>query len=265
MTDLLTRLTDARPTDAELDAMWSPADRAARLDDVRTRPAARRGAGPALGRGRRGAPPWPCPHGRSTPATRRAADLRALARSARALRRPGARRGHLAARGGHVGAAQRRRAAARSRSTPHQRESWTSFDGTVMVIDHADGRPGGVRRARRGRPGDVPVAHARPSPPRCPTTPTACCAYLAPRVFGSSSHAEAMYSALPAGRVPHPAAGDPGRRLRGAGHPRRRHDRRRRGRRPAGDRGELRRAADPQHRDLRVRPRRPASSCRPGA
>ncbi|QIG41583.1 hypothetical protein G5V58_01280 [Nocardioides anomalus] len=194
MTDLLTRLADARPTDAELDRMWAPADRAALLGRVRApRPRrARRAAllGVAAAAVAGLAVPTLLPTGDAT-----AADLHLLARSAASYD------GTVLQEGTWLH--ERSRSVQRNEPSTGEvpvldtvRETWTSWDGRLLLVER---RPSAGWTSYDVLDDDAPPSLADPTPEFAASLPDDAddlLAYLDPRVSGSSSHDEALFEAL---------------------------------------------------------------------
>lgn len=211
MTDLLHDLTGARPTDTDLDRLWSPAERAAVLDRVQLGRSGR----PARRNRRRGAllvaaaavaavvvVPGVIDSGDAT-----AADLQGLALSAAAydgsVLQPGSWLHETST------SVQRNRPPTREVARiDAERETWTRWDGRVLLIEHRPSAGWTTYDVVDGTDqiDDVdavtpqnPASYQDPSPQFAATLPDTAdglLAYLDPRVFGSSSHQEALYSAL---------------------------------------------------------------------
>lgn len=204
MNDLLTTLTQARPTQAELDQMWPPSSRHARAETL-------------LGSGRAGGG-----HRRSgrlalaaaavvalaavatpvvlAPDDAAAADLRALALSAAAYDAPVLAEGTwLHERSTSV---QVDRGSSDGFGNPpgrydRQRESWTSWDGHRSLIVERSPSRGWVEYSDLRE--EFEASYADPTPAfaaTLPDDPDGLRAYLDARVQGSSSRQEAVYSAL---------------------------------------------------------------------
>jgi len=197
MSDLMTRLAEARPTDAELDRMWSPDARAGRLDGLLTTPRSRVGsrtrrlslvaAAVALAAA---TVPTVLDSGDAS-----AADLRALARAAVRYDGP------VLAEGTWLH--ERSTSLQRNSSLfsdgevyDNERETWTSWDGTLYIVEH---RPSAGWTSydvldERFRPsiGDPTPAFSA----TLPDEPDALRDYLDDHVSGSNSHDEALFEAV---------------------------------------------------------------------
>ena len=202
MTDLLSRLTEARPTTDELDRMWTPAQRDARLASLLADTAAAR----RPHRGRRvallGAAATVAAAAAVVPTVlapddAAAADLRELALNAASYDGPVLTEGtwlHERSTSlqidqpydGHPGA-----------TYDHDRETWSSWDGRTLLLTERSASRGSVEYdVLRDR---AEPSYADPTPQFAATLPDdadGLRAYLDPRVHGSSSHQEAVYSAL---------------------------------------------------------------------
>lgn len=200
MTDLLTRLTDARPTATELDAQWSPADRAARLDSLR---AARRPATARPRAVRRTAwlaaaaavaalvvVPTVVDSGDAT-----AADLHALARSAVRYDGPVLAEGRwLHERSTSL--QRNSRILSDGDVYDNERETWTAWDGTIYAVEH---RPSAGWTSYDVLTEKFTPSYGDPTPQFAATLPDDAAglrSYLDPLVSGSNSHDEALFSAL---------------------------------------------------------------------
>ena len=198
MTDLLARLTEARPTDADLDRMWSPADRSARLDDVLTTRHRRR-VGPRVRRTAllaaaaalvAFAVPTVLDSGDAS-----AADLRELARAAVRYDGP------VLAEGKWL---HERSSSVQRNSTlfndgavyDNERETWTSWDGTLYLVEH---RPSAGWTSYDVLDEKFEPSIGDPTPAfsaSLPDEPGALRDYLDDHVSGSSSHDEALFEAV---------------------------------------------------------------------
>lgn len=197
--DLLDRLAAHRPTDADLDRVWSPERRAALRERLaEPRPVARRrprrlllAAAAAL------VVAVPVGHEVLAPdAAQARADLTALAATAAADEGPVLAPGQYL----HVTthSEQRNRWPHEGGATwVHDREAWIGWDGSYTGVETSPGRRDYAEWFRledRGEPGID-----EPTPAFAATLPTdadAFRAYLEPRVSGSNSHEEALYSAV---------------------------------------------------------------------
>lgn len=212
MTDLLTRLHDARPGPDELEHLWPEAQSARLLDQIlageaERRHRHRRRAGIALVAAATTAV-LVLPTGVDTPSAS-AADLRALALSAAAYDGPVLAEGSWL----HVRTTslQRNSATLRPREVPTidaERETWTRWDGRQLVIEQRPSAGWTTYDVIDGSADisdvDAPPVGGRasyqdPTPEFAASLPDSAdglLAYLDGRVFGSSSHDEALYSAL---------------------------------------------------------------------
>lgn len=199
MTDLMHRLAEHRPTDTELDLMWAPSRRALVLERL---------ASPAADARRRRAPrrlllaaaalvvAVPVAGQVVSPdAAQARADLTALAATAAASDAPVLAPGQYL----HV-----RSHSVQDNRWPNEggvdyvndRDAWIGWDGSYWAVTT---RPGEEytdydHLVDRGAPSihDPTPAFAA----TLPTDPAAFRAYLEPRVSGSNSHEEALYSAV---------------------------------------------------------------------
>jgi hypothetical protein len=195
MTDLLNRLTEARPTDTELDAMWSPHDRDARLHAVLATHLARRvrRTRMALAAAVVAIVAFVPPLLNSGNAS--AADLHALAQSAVRYHGPVLSEGAWL----HVKATSLQRNAPTVHGAAvyaNELESWTSWDGRELLIDHETSAGWTEYEMIDDH---VAASYQDPTPEfsaTLPDTAQGLLDYLNPRVYGSSSHSEALYEAL---------------------------------------------------------------------
>lgn len=212
MTDLLNRLSVARPTDTELEAMWSVPDRAAlvrRIDAAGAVRSARYRTAAALGLAAAAVTAFSViPVAVDTPEAA-AADLRALALTAASYDGPVLQEG----------AWLHERSETLQRNSPtrqggdggvydRERETWTRWDGRVLLVEYSpsagwtsyDVIDGAHAISDIDAPAfDDPASFQDPTPrfaATLPDTTEGLLSYLDERVFGSSSHDEALYHAL---------------------------------------------------------------------
>lgn len=196
MTDLMQRLNLARPTDEDLEAQWPATARAGMLDQIHLRadqrPRRRRSVSvlaaaavvAAVAAG-----------SLVTPEDATAADLRALARSAVRYDGPVLQEGMWL----HEKTTSLQRNSATlgdGAVLDTDRESWTGWDGRLYLIER---RPSAGWTEYDVLDDDFPPSYADPTPQfaaTLPDEPTELLSYLDSRVSGSSSHDEAMFSAL---------------------------------------------------------------------
>lgn len=194
MTELMQRLTQARPTDTDLDRLWSPTDRDALHARLTHRPSRTRRHSALLAAAAAVAAlavlPAVLDSGDAT-----AADLHALSLSAASYDGP------VLAQGSWL----HEKSTSLQKNSPTlsdgvvidtERESWTGWDGRVLVVEH---RPSGGWTAWYTFDDDFKASYQAPTPAFAATLPDTAdglLAYLDYRVFGSSSHAEALYEAL---------------------------------------------------------------------
>ena len=204
MTDLITRLTLARPTETDSTELWAPTARAELLARVLT-PAARRRPGrrtsavaAAAGLVAVGLMAPVLDSGSAA-----AADLQDLARSAVTYDQTAPAPGTWIHE--KTISLQRNSPAVGNGAVYDDRlETWTSWDGQVLRIDH---RPSAGRTEYDIITDTAPASFQNPTAAYAATLPDdadGLLANLAPRVFGSSSHDEAMYGALVQLRAPTP-------------------------------------------------------------
>lgn len=199
MTDLLNVLTEARPTDTELDALWSPRDREARLSRVLAARRPRRTTLPiaaaAVATAVATAATVACLSPLLGSGNAAAADLHLLARSAVQYDGPVLADGTWL----HVKSSSVQHDHTTDHGDPvyaHDLESWTSWDGRTLLVDHgiSDGTT-----EYAVIDDHAPASYQDPTPQfsaALPDTADGLLAYLDPRVSGSSSHTEALYEAL---------------------------------------------------------------------
>lgn len=198
MTDLMQQLIVARPTDDDLEAQWPQADRADLLDRIQHAaqqpPGGRRrtvvllAAAVSLGVCVAGS-------GLVNPGGATAADLRALSMSAASYDGPVLQEGTWLHE--KETSLQRNSASLGDGATLDlDRESWTRWDGRVLLIEH---RPSAGWTSYDVIDGQSPPSYASPTPQfaaSLPDDPAQLLSYLDGRVFGSSSHEEAMFEAV---------------------------------------------------------------------
>ncbi len=263
MTDLLSRLHAARPTESELESLWSDDDRAALLVRIETadpaRPSRYRYAA-AVGIVAAATTALLVVPATVDPPSAAAADLRALARTAASYGGPVLQEG--------TWLHQRATSVQRNSSTlgdgavySRERETWTRWDGRTLLVE-SDPTAGWttydvIDGSHAITDLEAPAFHDRasyqdPTPQFAATLPRTAeglLAYLDGRVFGSSSHDEALYSALvEPGDVSHACARRARCHVRRPRDGRRRPHRRRPGGGTTGGGGRLRRRRDGERR-----------------
>lgn len=200
MTDLMQRLTDARPTQTELDMMWPPAARAEALERIRAdgaRPPRRRRArravlvGAAATIGAAVAIPTVISSGDASAHE----DLRALATAAVRADAPVIASGAFL----HVkteSVQRNSRIFNDGRMLDTNRESWVRWDGKIWAVDS---RPSAGWREYHVFPIPDEPDFSQPTPEfaaALPDTPQALGRYLDEHVQGSNSHEEAIFVAV---------------------------------------------------------------------
>ncbi len=210
MTDLLNRLSTARPSETELQAMWPETRRQALLDRIEeahdARPSRHR-YGTAIGLVAAAATAFlVIPAAVDTPSAA-ATDLRSLALSAASYE------GSVLEQGTWLHeqstSVQRdSRTLSDGAVFERERETWTRWDGRTLLIERDpsagwtsyDVIDGSRAISDAEAPAfDDPASYQDPTPQfaaALPDTAEGLLSYLDGRVFGSSSHEEAMYSAL---------------------------------------------------------------------
>ncbi|RLV47758.1 hypothetical protein D9V37_16610 [Nocardioides mangrovicus] len=192
MIDLEDRLRRARPTTAELDRMWGPAERLVMLERVRSstrNPRRRWIAGAVAAAGAAAALVVPA---LSTPIPASAADLRSLSAAVAA-------HGSSYPPGGWLH--ERSNTVQRNSDEPGvgatvDRETWTGWNGKVFLVER---EPATGRTTYEVIPAPRHPSYENPTlqfARTLPHTARGILGYLQPRVEGSSSHDEAMYAAL---------------------------------------------------------------------
>ena len=195
MSDLMTRLVEARPTDADLERMWPSHDRAALLDalQVARRPRRARRAVVLVAAAVAGLALVVPPALDGGDAS--AADLRELARAAVRYDGPVLTEGSwLHERSTSV---QRNSSLLSDGAVyDNERETWTSWDGTVYLVEK---RPSAGWTSYDVLDERFEPSISDPTPAfsaTLPDEPEALRAYLDDRVRGSSSHEEAVFEAV---------------------------------------------------------------------
>lgn len=210
MTALLNQLSDARPTQTELEAMWPSADRAALLDRIGakqdTRSSKHRYVA-AIGLVAATATAFAVLPATVDPTSAAAADLRALALSAATYDGPVLEPGTWL----HERViSEQHNSQAQSDGAIYAREleTWTRWDGRMLRIER-DPSLGWTEYDVLDGTHDIddvnapavndPASYQDPTPQFAATLPDSAdelLAYLDGRVFGSSSKDEALYAAL---------------------------------------------------------------------
>jgi hypothetical protein len=210
MTDLLTHLTDARPTESELASMWPDDDRDAllrRIEGISTTRPSRHRIGATLGLAAAAATAFVVIPVTVDAPSAAAEDLRALALTAASYDGPVLEQG----------AWLHERTTSVQRNDPslgetevleRTRETWTRWDGRTLLVEQDplagwtsyDVVDGSRAISDPEAPAlDDPASYQEPTPQLAATLPNSAeglVSYLEDRVVGSSSHDEALYAAL---------------------------------------------------------------------